>query len=235
MKKNQLLPEIPVPMHESPEAFKARFKKDEDLEDADIHSAIRGIEKVDSKLKKINKVRERILADRTLNKAAKQAEFLKYVRKVDNELSEDIARVSRIVDRRTQELSEVINREVTEEAGGRFSSEIRSHVFNLPHKTDRMQFIKKRIDAGDFESASAVLGSKHYLAGLDEETQKNLLNYYREKRFSKQMKIRKAMDKIGDSMLHKVTMTTKFRKSIENKDTISDVEAMQARIEAMAD
>ncbi|MBD3615844.1 MAG: hypothetical protein HUJ22_04660 [Gracilimonas sp.] len=223
-------------MHISADSFRARFKEDEAVrEDPDVQTAIRGIEEVDEKLQRINKAREDILADRTLNEAAKKAEFVKYVQKADNKISNKISQVSSIVDRRTAELNKVINQEISDEAGSsRYSSEVRSHVASLPHASDRISFVKKLVDSGEYTSVSSILGAPSFLSGLDEKHKKTLLDYYREKRFSKQIRISKAMERIGQSMLDKTTMTTKFRKSIEDKGTLKDLEAQKRRIEAMA-
>lgn len=237
MKRNEkepLLPEIAVPMHETSTAFKSKIERDEVPDDSDVATALRGIENVDSHLKKINDVREKIMADQTMNDAGKKAAYLKFYNKIKPAVQRDIERLSTVVDKKTNEIHDRISRPVSDEAGGRFAHEIRQHVKSLDTTGDRLSEVKKFIDKEDFESASAVLGSKYYLAGLSEEHQQNLLDYYRNKRFSDDMKVRNVMHKVGDSVLHKLGMLSRFEKKISGADSVAALESQRAREEAMS-
>lgn len=227
-----MLPELSNPMNETGEAFKIRFfERGETPDDVDLSTAIRGISKLDETMSAVNDVRDKLMRDNTLNEAGKKAEYLRYVKKKGNDIHQNIENVTKIVDRRSSEISDIINKPINEEAGGRDASDIRDYVRSLKQK-ERFPWIQARIDAGDFESASAALGSKFYLAGLSEEMHQNLMTYYRKKRFSDLMKVQESLDKIGESMMNKTVIVSNFRKKIETPDSLSALESRRAREEA---
>jgi len=231
-KKEPTLPPLTNPMTDRQESFKIRFKKEEMPDDADLTAALRGLGKIDETINSVNEVREKIMSDPTLNEAAKRAEYLRYAKKKQDELQFNIENVSRIVDRRTTEISDTINRPINDEAGGRDASDIRKYVAKLD-KSDRVPFIKARIDEGHWESASAALGSKFFLAGLSPEMHGTLMKYYREKRFSDLMKVNSGFDKIGTSLMKKLDITSRFIKKLQTKDTNAALESRKAREDAM--
>lgn len=233
-KVKSLLPQITVPMHESQEAFRIKLEQ-QGVEDTRATGLLRGIGEVDEKLTRINEVREKILKDRTLNEAAKKAEFLKYVRKARKEAEDRIFTITKAVDKHSDELSATINHPIVDEASGRDAMEIRSWANqNLKSESERMDFIKKRIDEGDWETASALLGRKSYLSGLKPENKKPLVSYYQEKRFAKEYNTIEALQDIGHAMLHKVVMLEKFERALSNPATLADIEAQEARKNAIS-
>lgn len=232
--KKPLLPKLTNPMNITAKAFTIRFENEQIPDDTDLNTAIRGISKIDEKFERISDVREKLLSDKTLNSVGKKTEFLKFAKKMHEGINRDIENVSRVVDRRTSEISEVINQPIKQEADSNISNNIREYVAKLPSKAERMAFIKKKIDEGCNMTASSCLGSLGYLAGIDDdETQQILLKYYREKRFSDLMKVNSGFEKIGNSVMKRLDILSRFRAEIEKPDTLAALESQRARQEAM--
>lgn len=228
------LPQLTVPMHESKEAFRIRLE-DEGIDDTRVTGLLRGIGEIDNIMNRVNEIRELVMKDRTLNEHGKKAEFLKYVRKASKVASEQILNVTQAVDQHTQELSDLINAPIREEASSRDAQEIRNWFNqNVPDQADKIQWIKSRVDEGDWETASALLGKKSFLSGLKEDNKEPLIDYYRKKRFAQAYKNREALEKIGKAMLHKTAILEKFEKSLSDKSTLADIEAQQARRDAIS-
>lgn len=98
-----------------------------------------------------------------------------------------------------------LSQPVKAQAGSLTSSEIRAHVAKMTVGA-RQDFIQQRIDKGDEETVSAVLGGPAYLSGLTDEMRDALLRQWHTKQHPDKAKRLKAMIGARELIEHNAPM-----------------------------
>lgn len=154
-----------------------------------------------SGLQSVHDAREAAFSDPTLTESAA-------LLKVDDYAGPVLDRITRAFDAETARLTKAINhlqaelsQPIVSGAGTIEADSIRRHVAALP-ESKRTAFVQSRIEKGDTITVAAVLGSRPYLSGLEDDTAAVLTRMHNEKQKpveSKRLKVMQGALKVVES------------------------------------
>jgi hypothetical protein len=105
-----------------------------------------------------------------------------------------------------KELTAPIEQKVSQQV---MASEIRAHFKGMKDTGERMVAIQKAINEGDAITATAVLGGRSYLSGLDDEIHGTFVREWQEKQMPVEAKKVRAMRKAADLLNDRVKILKK--------------------------
>jgi hypothetical protein len=103
-----------------------------------------------------------------------------------------------------------LRRPVEVQGAASVSAEIRAHIARMA-PGERMEFLRKRIQAGDTITASAALGAPGYLSGIEDEVQTVLTRMFHERNSPDTARRLKAMQAARDLIEGNAPLTFKER------------------------
>lgn len=90
-----------------------------------------------------------------------------------------------------------LHRPVETQGAALVSAEVRAHIAKMP-ASQRIEFLRKRIQAGDRVTAGAALGAPGYLSGIEDAMQQTLTRFYHERNSPETARRLKAMEAARD-------------------------------------
>lgn len=165
-----------------------------------VQSALRAIDESREFIEKTENVRVQNLKDPTNTPAAAKLKTYEFAQKAKKEIYDRAEKSETGIRNVINQIDEKINGPIQGEAGSRQANEIRSHLKSLKDEPARITFVRDRIKAQDWETVSAAIGSKFFLAGLSEDSQKFLQELYQQARFADKIQVRNYLERVADNI-----------------------------------